>query len=86
MSFRRHSAVCLYHYRWPDVLIILEVFRIGQMTSDISSKKQFLSYVTGVKIADFYVSLRNTCLAAQEIIMLNVKKEIYLVKNRGVCT
>ena len=23
----------------------------------ISSKKQFLSYVTGVKIADFYVSL-----------------------------
>ena len=30
--------------------------------------------------------LRNTCLAAQEIIMLNVKKEIYLVKNRRVCT
>ena len=28
-----------------------------QKNTYISSKKQFLSYVTGVKIADFYVSL-----------------------------
>ena len=32
MSFRRHSAVCHYHYRWPEVLIILKVFRIGQIS------------------------------------------------------